>query len=318
MHPFFRVLVAALAARHALALSSTGHTPTGTPIFDLPAGTMLQQSGSDMHAIAANGSIIHGFENAVPTRTSSTRSQSPVTRQAGATVAMTSALATWDSDDGIEFFNTTIVVPPEPATFDSQLMLFGAGVVDPDITGAPQGIFSVGLQYGGASFMQGLAGYEGGSFWTPLMILEFVPDPTLVRISLFSSPSTTPVVLNSGDILSVSFSGSSEAVGNLTYHLYTASVPNRPDLSDATVAWQTPVNAVTMRAVEYGVVSGSDYPDESLVFGNVTLELDSGFPALDWSVPDGVDPATSIEIELQDANSDGQKGQVVFVFPDSD
>nr|GAT53410.1 predicted protein [Mycena chlorophos] len=264
---------------------------------------------------------------------------------------MTSALATWDSDDGIAFFNTTIVVPPEPATFDSQLMLFGAGVVEPDITGAPLGIFSVGLQYGGASFMQGLAGYEGGSFWTPLMILEFVPDPTLyggasfmqglagyeggsfwtplmilefvpdptlVRISLFSSPSTTPVVLNSGDILSISIAGSLEAVGNLTYHLYTASVPNRPDLSDATVGWQTPVNAVTMRAVEYGVVSGSDYPDESLVFGNVTLELDSGFPALNWSVPDGVDPVTNIEIELQDADSNGQKGQVVFVFPDSD
>ncbi|KAJ7056941.1 hypothetical protein C8F01DRAFT_338812 [Mycena amicta] len=140
---FLRALVAVLLSQIVFALVPVGHTPSGKPFFDAPAGSRVQQSGTSLEVFAPNGSLIHVFENAVPMPNGKKRASTLAGRQG---FSATEAFFQIGPSELIQSFNASFVVPPEPKTFESQILFFGPALESLDDTGAPISWFRTALQ----------------------------------------------------------------------------------------------------------------------------------------------------------------------------
>ncbi|KAJ7056978.1 hypothetical protein C8F01DRAFT_1152927 [Mycena amicta] len=295
-----RALSAALVAQTALALVPVGHTPSGKPIFQAPPGSRVQQSSTNMDVFAPNGSLIHVFENVVPTL-----KKSPSTLARRQDLSATEAFTALGPSDTIQSFNTSFFVPPKPTTFESQIMFLGAGVEPLDDDGVPFAMVRAALQYGGSPV-------SGGPFWTVVINLEFLPDGGFLEIF----DPTVNTTVQAGDHLATSVTFDPEGPqipGFPTLFWYIAAFDNLPDILTLEVGWEVPPQIASLRMEEEGVFQPTDYPTGSFVFEQVNLNLTTGFPSISWST--NVDPSTDVEVKVE---SDGsQNAQVAIVFPDS-
>ncbi|KAJ7056977.1 hypothetical protein C8F01DRAFT_1086651 [Mycena amicta] len=296
---FFCALAGALVAQTALALVPVGHTPSGKPIFQAPPGSRAQQSGNNMNVFAPNGSLIHVFENVVPPVKNS--AQTLARRQ---DLSATQAFATLGPSDMIQSLNSSFVVPPQPKTFESQLLYFGAGVETLDDNGVPFAIIRAALQYGGSDT-------QGGSFWTAVLQAEFLPD--LGFLEIFDPTVNTTVQPGQRLTSSVTFDPEGpQEPGFPTLFWYIATFDNLPDIFPLEVGLETPRQMASLRVEEEGVFQPSDYPTGSFVFEEVKLNLTTGgFPSISWSTD--VDPSTDVEVKVETDGS--QNAQIAVVFP---
>ncbi|KAF7293030.1 hypothetical protein MIND_01202400 [Mycena indigotica] len=296
-----RVLAAALLATNVLGLSPVGHTPTGQPIFRGPPGSTVVQSGRDMKVFTPNGTVIHVFEDVV--RSQSKQTPRWIPRQE---LSTTEAFVTLTTSDALAFqtFNVSFVVPPEPATFESQIIYFSTGLQLLDDTGEPQQSLVVALQYGASVI-------DGGPFWTAVVLLQFLPSG-----GFFESfdPNANPAV-NAGDRLSITIrnypNGPQFPDSPETYY-FIAALNNRPDILSFGVGWEMLPQKVALGVSEEGAFQPSDYPRGSLVFEDVSVNFTTGFPAVTWNIEQNSGTDVSMKID-----KDGSRNaQVSIVFPD--
>ncbi|KAJ7056767.1 hypothetical protein C8F01DRAFT_1372731 [Mycena amicta] len=299
---FLHALAAALLTHAALtrALVAVSHTPSGKPIFQAPPGSRVQQSGTNMDVFAPNGSLIHVFQNVLST--SKNKKRAPTRRQ---DVSATEASIVFSdpSSDTVQSLKTSFVVPPEPKTFESQILFFGAGVGTLDnTTGALASILRAALQYGGTN-IPGL----GGPFWTAVIQLELLPEGDSEFLQIFD-PSVN-YTLTPGDRLSTSVTFVPN--GFPSFFSYNATFDNHPEFSWFEVGSSNPVQVVNLRMEEEGVFQPSDYPAGAFVFEQVEVNLTTGFPDVSWSTDE--DPTTNVAVKVEKDGS--QDAKVALIFP---
>ncbi|KAJ7056769.1 hypothetical protein C8F01DRAFT_360174 [Mycena amicta] len=298
---FLRALAAALLTHAALtrALVAVSHTPSGRPIFQAPPGSRVQQSGTNMDVFAPNGSLIHVFQNVLSTPKK--RASTPARRQVLSTTEASIVFS--DPSDTIQFLKTSFVVPPDPKTFESQLLFFGAGVGTLDDTGALDSILRAALQYGGTNS-------QGGSFWIATIHLEFLPDGGFLEIF---DPSVN-YTLTPGERLSTSVTfdpNGFQLPGLPTFFNYNVTFDNHPEFSWLEVGSTEPVQVVNLRMEEEGALQPTDYPAGSFVFEQVEVNLTTGFPDVSWSIDE--DPTTDVAVKVEKDGS--QDAKVALIFP---
>ncbi|KAF8174044.1 hypothetical protein K438DRAFT_1980599 [Mycena galopus ATCC 62051] len=280
-----RPLAAALLVPTTLALVPAGFTASGLPVFLGPSGSRVQQSGRNMDVFAPNGTLIHTFEDVIPTNLKAKRQQTLIRRQE---VSATEAYAQFNTtaDDAIESFNTTFVVPPVPTSFDSQIIFLSANIQPLDVNGVSFGKFGAGLQYGGSL----IAGT--GPFWTYAVQLEIPGEgffqATLADHELDADPELPGL------------------------HWYMAGFDNVINSPTLQVSWDVFPQLVALQLEEEGVSAASDYPAGSFVFEQINLNLTTGPPAaLYWNT--SVDPTTNVQVKVDVGGS--QDATVSIVFP---
>ncbi|KAF7295210.1 hypothetical protein MIND_01059800 [Mycena indigotica] len=294
-------IAAALFATTALALTPAGHTPDGKPIYIAPSGSRVQQVNANMLVFAPNGSLIHTFENVIPKGARSKRAPSIINPRQDLSATQAYALLNTTTDNLIQSFNTTFVVPPAPTTFKSQIIFLSANiqVLDPT-TGIPFGNLRAALQYGG-SWVQ------GGSFWTFAIQLE-IPPAGFLQVTLIGADPTLQVGQNIISTIVHDPELDSEEPG---VFWYIAGFPNVPNSTTLEVGWQIPPSIVALELEEEGVLQSSDYPAGSFVFDQINLNLTNNTPPISWKT--SVDPTTNVDIQV---DVDGaENGKVSIIFP---
>ncbi|KAF7293026.1 hypothetical protein MIND_01202000 [Mycena indigotica] len=304
MSPLLHIIITALFAQTALGLVPAGYTPNGKPIFQAPPGSSIQQSGKDFDVFAPNGTLIHVFEGAHTGKTRAQGSNLALTRRGD--YSLTEALTIVNSSDIIQSFDTSFIVPPEPAAFNSQLFFFGAGIglFNEHDSNTLFPLLQVGLQYGGTT-------RQGGSFWTAVIVLE-QNDGSLLQIS---SSSSNPVV-REGDRISVSIaSDPGHPQGPTPSFWYRAGFGNTGPAFPFNVGimWQQLPQKATFRLEEFGVTLPNEYPTGSVTFEDVNLSLTTGHPSISWTA--NVDPATDLTIEVERDSS--ENAQIAIIFPEN-
>ncbi|KAF7365890.1 hypothetical protein MVEN_00464000 [Mycena venus] len=296
---FFRALAAALLAETTLALSPAAHTASGQPVFVAPSGSRVKPSGRNMEVFAPNGTLIHTFENVIPTNLKTKRASSqPIRRQ---DLSVTEAYAQFGPTDVIQSFNTTFVVPPTPTTFESQIIFISANVQPLDANGVPFGNLRAALQYGG-SWVQ------GGPFWTYAIQLE-IPPSGFLQVTNSDNPNPG---LDVGQRVISTLVHDTELIDPGIFW-YIASFDNVPDAPVLEVGWQVPPQIAALELEEEGVFQASDYPAGSFVFEQVNLNLTTGPPTIAWNT--SVDPTTNVEVTVDVDGS--ENAQISIVFPSS-
>ncbi|KAJ7454306.1 hypothetical protein B0H11DRAFT_2069444 [Mycena galericulata] len=295
---FFRALAAALLAGTTLALSPAAHTASGQPIFVAPSGSRVKPVGRNMEVFAPNGTLIHTFENVIPTNLKTKRASSqPIRRQ---DLSATEAYAEFGPTDVIQSFNTTFVVPPAPTTFESQIIFLSANVQPLDANGVPFGNLRAALQYGGSSV-------QGGPFWTYAIQLEVPPFGFLQVTNIGANPD-----LDVGQHIISTLVYDAEFSDDGIFW-YIASFDNVTDAPTLEVGWQVPPQIAALELEVEGVSQASDYPAGSFVFEQVNLNLTTGPPTISWNT--SVDPTTNVEVTVDVDGS--ENAQISIVFPSS-
>ncbi|KAJ7513254.1 hypothetical protein B0H11DRAFT_2268169 [Mycena galericulata] len=295
---FFRALAAALLAGITLALSPAAHTASGQPIFVAPSGSRVKPVGRNMEVFAPNGTLIHTFENVIPTNLKTKRASSqPIRRQ---DLSATAAYAEFGPTDVIQSFNTTFVVPPAPTTFESQIIFLSANVQPLDANGVPFGNLRAALQYGGSSV-------QGGPFWTYAIQLEVPPFGFLQVTNIGANPD-----LDVGQHIISTLVYDAEFSDDGIFW-YIASFDNVTDAPTLEVGWQVPPQIAALELEVEGVSQASDYPAGSFVFEQVNLNLTTGPPTISWNT--SVDPTTNVEVTVDVDGS--ENAQISIVFPSS-
>ncbi|KAJ7908381.1 hypothetical protein B0H13DRAFT_2016665 [Mycena leptocephala] len=133
-----RPLAAALLVQTTLALVPVGYAPSGLPVFVAPSGSRVKSSGRNMDVFAPNGTLIHTFEDVIPTNLKANRQQTLARRQE---VSATEAYAQFNTtaDNMIDSFNATFVVP-------LQIIFLSANIQVLDANGVPFGNLRAALQ----------------------------------------------------------------------------------------------------------------------------------------------------------------------------
>ncbi|KAF7302429.1 hypothetical protein HMN09_00876800 [Mycena chlorophos] len=297
---------AALLVRAAVALTPEATTPAGHPIYFAPSGSRVKQNGVNLDVFAPNGTLIHTFANFISStgkpQRAPQRRQSLSTTQASATVNITTT-------DFIQALNASVVVPPAPSTFDSQIVFVSAGVVSLDpTTGEPASILRSALQYGGSWA-------QGGPFYTYVIQLELPgPEPGYLQVSAIGGNATSQSI-EPGQTLDPYIVFDSELTEEEpgTYWYITGFANVGGDLS-LEIGWETPPPMVIVELEEEGVTSASDYPTGSVVLQNINLNMTvSGPPEISWTTT--VDPSADVQINVEQDGS--QNAQIEFVFPDA-
>ncbi|KAF8147422.1 hypothetical protein K438DRAFT_1989651 [Mycena galopus ATCC 62051] len=298
-----RPLAAALLVPTTLALVPAGFTASGLPVFLGPSGSRVQQSGRNMDVFAPNGTLIHTFEDVIPTNLKAKRQQTLIRRQE---VSATEAYAQFNTtaDNAIESFNTTFVVPPVPTSFDSQIIFLSANIQPLDVNGVSFGKFGAGLQYGGSL----IAGT--GPFWTYAVQLE-IPGEGFFQATREGANITLEVGqrIDSFIVADHELDADPELPG---LHWYMAGFDNVINSPTLQVSWDVFPQLVALQLEEEGVSAASDYPAGSLVFEQINLNLTTGPPAaLYWNT--SVDPTTDVQVKVDVEGS--QDATVSIVFP---
>ncbi|KAJ6550463.1 hypothetical protein DFH09DRAFT_1168928 [Mycena vulgaris] len=297
-----RPLAAALLVQTTLALVPVGYAPSGLPVFVAPSGSRVKSSGRNMDVFAPNGTLIHTFEDVIPTNLKAKRQQTLARRQE---LSATEAYAQFNTtaDNMIDSFNATFVVPHVPTSFDSQIIFLSANIQVLDANGVPFGNLRAALQYGG-SFLSGT-----GPFWTYAVQLELPSDGYLQVIN--PGANITVEAGQSIDSFIVADPVLDAETEDLGIFWYIAGFDNVPDSPTLEIGWEVPPQLVALQLEEEGVSGASDYPAGSFVFEQINLNLTTGPPALYWNT--SVDPTTDVQVKVDVDGS--QDAQVSIVFP---
>ncbi|KAJ7058529.1 hypothetical protein C8F01DRAFT_1085669 [Mycena amicta] len=270
-----RAVTLALLAQTTLALVPVRHTTSGAPVFVGPSGSRLTQSGSNLEVFAPNGTLVHLFQDVIPNVKSKRASQPTLARRQ--VLSSTEAYVQLGPTDVLQSFNATFVVPPAPTSFESQIMYFSANIQWFDENGALFANLRAALQYGG-SFSQ------GGPFWTYALQLELLPNNGFFEISAIGGNSTLDVGQRLDSVITQQ---TDDSLPDIVF--YSPSFPNLPNPFQFGVGLQSLPQIVALQMEEEGVTQDSDYPQGSLVFESVNVNLTSGAPTLSWNT--SVDPA---------------------------
>ncbi|KAK7017739.1 hypothetical protein R3P38DRAFT_3360537 [Favolaschia claudopus] len=272
MFPFFHALTAVFLAQSALALVPIGRTASGRPMYVAPNGSRGVQVGNDLQLLAPNGTLLHTFTN-VAKRSSSTLERRGDVNFIEASTPLTRT-------DTLQAFNTSFVVPPVPATFDSQLLYLNAAVLvsagDSDV---PFAEVRAVLQYGANAV-------QGGSYWSIGTQLELIPDGGIVAIS--PSRDFDPLVQPGTEIVT---SSTFNDVGDRFFR-YLTQFPFIPGSPVLDFSFNSPALSVAIGLETVGVVKDGDYPAGSVNFKQTNLTLESGAPEMTWNVSGAGTPAS--------------------------
>ncbi|KAJ7259958.1 hypothetical protein B0H12DRAFT_406791 [Mycena haematopus] len=259
-----------LAAPTVETVLTPGGYRANTNLYEIPAGASLAHVGSDVHILAADGTIV----NKVPV--AATKVKSGVSPLETGWVTYASWL---NSGAAISSFTTTWTVPPVPATnHDQTVFLFNS--IEPNSGNA---ILQPVLQYGPSA-----AG--GGAYWA-------VATWYLVGDSTFY---TTPVRTSAGATLDgiITLTSSSGSKYN-----YVSSFTNIAGTS-LTVTGAAELTWATETLEAYGVEAISDYPAGSTVFSGINLKLvDGTVPSVSWAHTNDASDGLSTTINTNGATN---------------
>ncbi|KAK7018222.1 hypothetical protein R3P38DRAFT_2981826 [Favolaschia claudopus] len=275
MFLFFHALTAALLAQSALALVPIGRTASGRPMYVAPNGSRGVQVGNDLQLLAPNGTLLHTFANVV---SGGSKRSSTLARRGDVNFIEASTPLT--RTDTLQAFNTSFVVPPIPAAFDSQLLYLNAAVLvsagDSDV---PFAEVRAVLQYGANAV-------QGGSYWSIGTQLELIPDGGIVAIS--PSRDFDPLVQPGTEIVT---SSTFNDVGDRFFR-YLTQFPFIPGSPVLDFSFNSPALSVAIGLETVGVVKDTDYPAGSVSFKQTNLTLESGAPEMVWNVSGAGTPSS--------------------------
>ncbi|KAJ7289878.1 hypothetical protein C8J57DRAFT_1278584 [Mycena rebaudengoi] len=238
-----------------------------TNIYEIPAGGSLARVGSQIHVLAANGTVIHVATAGAPT---AGQFKFPVSRAAPVDGRVAFAYFLNPRFSVISSFTSTWEVPPLPETDHGQtIYLFNA------VQNFSNTILQPVLQYGPSP-----AG-GGHCFWA---VASFFLD----GVNLFHTPLVrkSPGETLNGALTLRSFI-SSESVFN-----YTSQFSNIPGTTlNMSVPAQLNVAAVTLEA--YNITALSDYPAGATVFSGANVKFASGETKPD--VADGLESTITVK-----------------------
>ncbi|KAJ7129913.1 hypothetical protein C8R43DRAFT_1240061 [Mycena crocata] len=242
----------ALAAPTVDKVLTPGGYRANVNIQEIPAGGSLAHVGSEIHVLAANGTVVHKATAGTPTKV-----KSAVSPLATGWVTYASWLNTGSSP--ISSFTTSWKVPPVPAANHGQtIFLFNS--IEPN---AGNAILQPVLQYGPSA-----AG--GGAFWA-------VATWYLDSANTFF---TTPVRTTAGATLNgiITLTSSSGTSFNYNSQFTNIGGTSLSISGAAQLTWATE----TLEA--YAVTTISDYPAGSTVFSGINLKLANGAtPSVSWA-----------------------------------
>ncbi|KAJ7839701.1 hypothetical protein B0H14DRAFT_1066269 [Mycena olivaceomarginata] len=252
-----------LAAPTVEKVLAPGGYRANTNLHEIPAGGSLAHVGTDIHIIAANGTVVQKVTAGTPTKV-----KAAVSPLETGWVAYASWLNTGSS--AISSFTTSWKVPPVPTANHGQtVFLFNS--IEPNSGTA---ILQPVLQYGPSA-----AG--GGAFWA---VASWYLDSS-------NTFFTTPVRTTAGTTLNgiITLTSSSGSSFNYNTQFTGISGTSLSITGAAQLTWATE----TLEA--YGVTTISDYPAGSTVFSGINLKLASGaVPSVSWShVNDAADGLTT-------------------------
>ncbi|KAK7018263.1 hypothetical protein R3P38DRAFT_3274375 [Favolaschia claudopus] len=269
-------LAAVLLAQSALALTPVGHTASGRPMYVAPNGSRGVQVGNDLQLFAPNGTLLHTFADVVSG--TSKRSSSTLARRGDVNFIEASTLLT--RTDTLRAFNTSFVVPPLPATFDSQLLYLNAALLvsggDSDV---PFAEVRAVLQYGANAL-------QGGSYWSIGTQLELIPDGGIVAIA--PSRDFDPLVEPGTEIIT---SSTYHDVGDRFFR-YLTQFPFIPGSPVLDFSFISPALGAVIGLETVGVLRDSDYPAGDVSFRQTNLTLESGAPEMRWNVSGAGTPSS--------------------------
>jgi hypothetical protein len=261
----------ALAAPTVETVLVPGGYRAATNLHEIPAGGSLAHVGSDVHILAADGTIT---KTVTPAATTVKAAVSPLE-----TGWVTYASWLNEGTSAISSFTTNWVVPAVPTTnHDQTIFLFNS--IEPNSGDA---ILQPVLQFGPSA-----AG--GGSFWA-------VATWYLVGDSTFF---TTPVKTSAGATLDgiITLTSSSGSKYN-----YVSSFTNIAGTS-LTVTGAAELTWATETLEAYGLEAKTDYPAGSTVFSGINLVLASGaVPSVSWEAVDDSADGLSTSINTQGATN---------------
>ncbi|KAJ6587992.1 hypothetical protein B0H19DRAFT_1057271 [Mycena capillaripes] len=256
------ILLVGLFARFASSTVEKVLTPGGyrtkSTIHAIPAGGSLAHVGSEVHIIAANGTVVHKAGTGAPT---SKRAVLPRS-------LLTDSWISWagwvnPGPSPIASFKTTWEVPPIPTAERGQTVFLFNSLLPNESASILQPV----LQYGPSD-----AG--GGPFWT--VATWYIDDN---ENAFFTAPiRTSPGATLNGIITLTSINGSQ--------FNYNAQFTNIPGTSlNVTGAKQLSLATETLEA--YSIAEIDNYPAGATVFSGIDLELaDGATPGVEWQSVD--------------------------------
>ncbi|KAF7295208.1 hypothetical protein MIND_01059600 [Mycena indigotica] len=280
--------IVALITQTVVALTPTAHTPDGRLVYAVPSGSRIKQKSTDMLVFAPNGTLIHTFQNVIP-KGAGTKPSLDKRQELSSTMASTSF--TPSVENLLQSFNTTFVVPPAPATFDSQIIYFSSSVsVLHPTTGVRFGNAKAAIQYGGSWL------YGTGPFWTYALLVE-IPDGHVLQ-AITDEKITVEVGQKIESTIFSDAEFNEEAPG---LFWYIASLPSVSNTTYLEVGWEVPPSVAALQLEEEGVFQASHYPPGPFVFDHINLNMTHDNPAVSWSTSGDLDTNAAVNVDVDGA-----------------
>lgn len=222
----------------------------------------LRIVGKEVHLVHANGTVLYVGQNNGGSIKSPTSPAPALESGWVAHVDWVSSLST-----PISSFTTTWSVPPNPPSWDNQLLYLFNSLVPPESGAILQPVLQYGVSpAGGGQYWSVASWYVTGSdaFFTNLVTVS--PGQSLTGVLTLTSSSGS----------SFNYASSFSNIAGTSFAL----------TGSEELKWATETLEV------YGVAKLSDYPTGSTVFSNINLRTSAGAPSMAWSVTS--DPSDGI------------------------
>ncbi|KAJ7114592.1 hypothetical protein C8R43DRAFT_1113160 [Mycena crocata] len=253
---------------------------TNTNIHEIPAGGRLARVGSEIHILAANGTVVHKATSGAP------RKSQPIPAREFRSGWITYAFWLNPDSSPVTSFTTTWDVPAIPATDHGQtVFLFNA--MQP--VGSSE-ILQPVLQYGPSA-----AG--GGAFWS-------VATWHIDSVNTFFTPL---IRSDPGTALDAVITLTSQEGSSFGYNSQFTNVAG----TSLDVGNLTELNWASETLEAYGITTKSDYPAGSTVLHDINMKLENSAPAnVAWSHDNDDADGLSTSIDTDGATN----GQITFVY----
>ncbi|KAJ7331010.1 hypothetical protein DFH08DRAFT_966750 [Mycena albidolilacea] len=253
-------------------------------IHAIPIGGSISHIGSDVHILAADGTVTHIARNA-GTRSATAALAKKTKREASGWVAWTGWLNTGLSP--VSTFTSTWSVPPVPVTYNSQLLYLFNSFFSYDAKAIIQPV----LQYG-VSPAGGAQGHWAVASWYVTATSGFHSSLVNVSVGQVLNGSLSLLAQNGS-----TYDYSSEFVGIPGTLLVVNNGPLLPGVSK------------TLET--YGATRKSDYPTGTTVFSNTDLKLESGAaPGFVWNITNDAADGHTAQVNVAGATN----GEVTIVY----